>query len=91
MEGLVEVLSVFIAIFVNFFGQLVERLEAIFSPSAWQGACIFIVDTLIGLVGSFVGEPRRLSVTMLLVSCISHYNSPKPTHKNVRHLLELVH
>jgi hypothetical protein len=70
---------------------LVERLEAIFSPSAWQGACIFIVDTLIGLVCSFVGEPRRLPVSMLLVSCIGHYNRPKPTHKNVRHLLELVH
>ena len=57
-----------IAVFVNFFGQLVEELEAIFRPSTCcQVACACIVDQLVSLVGS-LGEPRQLAMTMLLVS-----------------------
>ena len=71
LEGLVKLLSMLIAVFVNFFGQLVEELEAIFRPSTWQVACACIVDHLvIGLVGR-LGEPWRLARTMLLVSCWS--------------------
>ena len=71
LEGLVKFLSMLIAVLVNFLGQLVEELEAIFRPSTWQVACACIVDHLvIGLVGR-LGEPWRLARTMLLVSCWS--------------------
>jgi hypothetical protein len=68
-----------IAVFVDFFGQLVEGLEAIFRPSTWQVAwCACIVDQLVALVGS-LGEPWRLARTMLLVSQLLVSNH-KPRH-----------
>jgi hypothetical protein len=59
-----------LAVFVNFFGQLVEGLKAIFGPSTWQllaYACT-IVAKLVGLVGS-LGEPRRLPMILLVICC----------------------
>jgi hypothetical protein len=90
LEGLVKFLSMLIAVFVDFFGQLVEGLQAIFRPSTWQVACACIVDQLVTLTGS-LGEPRRLAMTMLLVSqlLISTIITNQDTMNG--HLLGLVH
>jgi hypothetical protein len=90
LEGLVKFLTMLVAVFVDFFGQLVEGSQAIFRPSTWQVACDCIVDQLVSLVAS-LGEPRRLAMTMLLVSqlLVSTIITNQDTMNG--HLLGLVH
>ena len=67
LVGLVEFLTILLAVFVNFFGQLVECLEAIFRPSIQQLLAVSVAS-LASMAGSFC-EPRRLAATIVLAIC----------------------
>jgi hypothetical protein len=49
----------------DFSGKLVEGLEALFRPSTWQVACVFLDVKLVGCLSS-LGKPRQLVMTIVL-------------------------
>jgi hypothetical protein len=65
LEGIVKFFTMLLAVAANFFGKLVEGLEAIFRPSTWQKIdSAWTADQSFCLLGG-LGEPRRLVATTM--------------------------
>ena len=68
LECHIEGLTMFFAVFANFFCKLIEGYKPFLWPSTWQEICIWFT-ALLCFVGGLC-EPRRLPTRSLLVICL---------------------